>query len=65
MPDKPDSNAPIETAKQLFGAKFQSRWLVRAFGRCVAPDSVAVDDIDLAPIEPRSGFPRSSPGVES
>ena len=44
---------PIEPAKQLFDAKSQLGKFERAFGRRVAADPVAIDDVNLGAVEPR------------
>src|SRR6266446_4452274 len=52
----PVAAPPIESAEQFLGAKSQPRELVRALGRCIAADPVAIDDIDLAAVEACGGF---------
>src|SRR5271165_739061 len=52
----PVAAPPIDPTEQLLGAKSKPSELVRAFGRCIATDPVAIDDIDLAAVEPCSGF---------
>jgi len=52
----PVAAPPIEPAKQFLGAKSEPRELVRALGRCIAADPVAIDDIDLAAVEAGGGF---------
>src|SRR5271168_2749010 len=39
-----------------FGTKSEPSKLVRALGRCIATDPVAIDDIDLAAVEPCSSL---------
>src|SRR3984893_9047791 len=52
----PVAAPPIESAEQFLGAKSQPRELVRALGRSIAADPVAIDDIDLAAVEVCGGF---------
>jgi len=52
----PVAAPPIEPAEQLLGAKSQPRELVRALGRSITADPVAIDDIDLAAVEVCGGF---------
>src|SRR5262249_6092042 len=52
----PVAAPPIEPAEQFLGAKSQPRELVRALGRCIAADPVAINDIDLAAVEACGSF---------
>ena len=52
----PVAAPPIESTEQILGAKSQQRELVRALGRCIAADPIAIDDIDLAAVEACDGF---------
>jgi len=52
----PVATPPIESAEQFLGAKSQQRELVRALGRCIAADPIAIHDIDLAAVEACDGF---------
>ena len=52
----PVAPPPVETTEQLLGTKPQPRELIRPFRRCVAADAVAIDDVDLAAVEPRGIF---------
>lgn len=52
----PVATPPIESAEQFLGAKSQPRELVRAFGRRIAADPVAIGYIDLAAVEVCGGF---------
>ena len=48
---------PIEAAEQLLSPKPKSRELARPFGRCVAANSVAIDNVHLVAVELSDGLP--------
>src|SRR5262249_15577653 len=52
----PVAAPPIEPAEQFLGAKSQPRELVRALGRRITTDPVAINDIDLAAVEACDSF---------
>ena len=52
----PIAAPPIDPAEQFLDAKSEPSKLVRALGRCIATDPVAIHDIELAAVEPCSGF---------
>ena len=54
----PVAAPPIEPAKQLLGPEPEHRELVGAFGRRIAANAVAIDDVNLLAIEPRRRFLR-------
>src|SRR5215469_16623073 len=52
----PVAAPPIESAEQFLGAKPQPRELIRALGRRITADPVAINDIDLAAVEACDSF---------
>src|SRR5271166_4847890 len=52
----PVAEPPIDPAEQFLGTKSEPSEPVRALCRCIATDPVAIDDIDLAAVEPCSSL---------
>ena len=51
---------PIETAEQFLRAKAEPSELIGGFGRGIAADAVAIDDVHLAAVELRRSWMSSA-----